>query len=138
MGVGGLLAVQPTLNAEAGRHLGGPIAGATLNFLTGLAVLIALMLVLRGSPPSIAAVRSVPWWGWCGGLIGATFVGTAAFLVPRIGVAVLIASILCGQLVASLIIDHFGLFNTAIREASWLRMAGVAMAAAGVILVTRY
>ena len=100
--------------------------------------MLGLLFVLRGGLPSAAAVRAIPWWGWCGGLIGATFVASAAFLAPRIGVAALIASILCGQLAASVIIDHFGLFNVAIREASLVRVAGVVMAAAGVVLVTRY
>lgn len=138
MAVGCLLAVQPPLNAEAGRHLGGPIAAAALNFITGLAVLILILLLRRGGLPELGAVRAIPWWGWCGGLIGAGFVATAAFLTPRIGVATLIASILCGQLAASLIIDHFGLFHVAIREVSLPRLTGVVMAAVGVILVTRY
>lgn len=136
--VGCLLAVQPTLNAEAGRHLGGAIAAAGLNFATGLVALVAILLVVRGNLPEITAARDMPWWAWCGGLVGATFVATAAFLTPRIGVAALIASILCGQLAASLIIDHFGLFHVAVREASLPRISGVLMAGVGVVLVTRY
>lgn len=135
--VGGLLAIQPTLNAEVGRHLGGPIVAAAVNFITGLIVLLALALYIRGGTPSLAEVRSVPWWAWFGGLIGATFVSTAAFLAPRIGVSAIFASVVFGQLAASLVLDHFGLFHLPVHEVSWPRVLGVAMAGVGVLLVSQ-
>lgn len=135
--VGCLLAVQPTLNAEVGRHLGGPIVAAAVNFIIGLVVLAALALYIRGGLPSLAEVRSTPWWAWWGGLIGATFVSTAAFLAPRIGVTAIFASVVFGQLAASLVLDHFGLFHLPVQEISWQRVLGVAMAGAGVLLVSQ-
>lgn len=136
--VGGLLAVQPALNAEIGRHLGGPVAAAAVNFTVGLAALIAIVLYMNGGLPNVAAAtRSAPWWAWCGGLIGATFVASAALLAPRIGMSVLVSSILLGQLAASLVLDQYGLFNLAVREVDLQRVLGVVLAAAGVLLVTR-
>ncbi|MBA1146599.1 DMT family transporter [Ectothiorhodospiraceae bacterium WFHF3C12] len=135
--VGCLLAIQPTLNAEVGRHLGGPIVAAAVNFIIGLVVLAALALYIRGGLPSLGELRSAPWWAWFGGLIGATFVSTAAFLAPRIGVSAMFASVIFGQLAASLLLDHFGLFNLPVQEISWQRVVGVAMAGAGVLLVSQ-
>ena len=135
--VGGLLAVQPTLNAEAGRHLGGPVVAAAVNFSVGLIFLALLAIGVRGGLPNLAEARAVPWWAWCGGLIGATFVATAAFLAPRIGITALVAAILLGQLAASLVLDHYGLFNLPVREINWPRLLGVLMAGGGVLLVTQ-
>jgi transporter family-2 protein len=135
--VGTLVAIQPTLNAEIGRHAGGALAAAAVNFGVGLVALVALTATLGNGLPSLTALRAAPWWAWGGGLIGASFVTTAAFLTPRIGVAALIAAIICGQLAASVVLDHFGLFNLPIREASWPRILGVVMAACGVLLVTQ-
>lgn len=136
--IGGLLAVQPALNAEIGRHLGGPVVAAAVNFTVGLIALIAIVAAFGGGMPNVsAAVRSAPWWAWCGGLIGATFVASAALLAPRIGMSALVSSVLLGQLASSLVIDKFGLFNLAAREVNWQRVLGVALAAAGVLLVTR-
>jgi bacterial/archaeal transporter family-2 protein len=135
--VGSLLALQPTLNAEAGRHLGGPVVAAAVNFSVGLVVLAVLTLIIRGGLPSLAEARAVPWWAWCGGLIGATFVATAAFLAPRIGISALVAAILLGQLAASMVLDHYGLFNLPVREISWTRVLGVLLAGGGVLLVSQ-
>ncbi len=136
--IGGLLAVQPALNAEIGRHLGGPVVAAAVNFTVGLIALVAIVIAFGGVVPNVsAAVRTAPWWSWFGGLIGATFVASAALLAPRIGTAALFSSIMLGQLTASLIIDKFGLFNLATRDVDWQRVFGVGLVAAGVILVTR-
>ena len=136
--IGGLLAVQPALNAEIGRHLGGPVVAAAVNFTVGLIALAVIVVAFGGGVPNLtAAARSAPWWSWCGGLIGATFVASAALLAPRIGTAALFSSIMLGQLAASLAIDKFGLFNLATREVDWQRLLGVGFAAVGVILVTR-
>lgn len=135
--MGAFLAVQPTLNAEVGRHLGGTLQAAMVNFCTGFLILVTFMLVLRSGVPELAGVRSAPWWAWFGGVIGATFVVSGTFLTPRIGVTALIASILLGQLAASLLIDHFGAFNVTVREVSWQRIGGVVLAALAVVLVSR-
>jgi transporter family-2 protein len=135
--MGAFLAVQPTLNAEIGRHVGGSVPAAFVNFGTGFLTLIVFMLVLRTSVPELSAARAAPWWAWLGGVIGAVFVVTGAFLTPRIGVTALIAGILVGQLAASLLLDHFGAFNLDVREASWSRVLGVLLAAAGVWFVSR-
>lgn len=138
MFVGGLLAVQPALNAEVGRHLGGPVVAAAVNFSVGLVALVAIVAAVGGGMPNLsAAARNAPWWAWFGGFIGATFVSSAALLAPRIGMSALVASVLVGQLAASAILDHYGLFNLSIREIGAQRMLGLALAAAGVLLVTR-
>lgn len=135
--MGAFLAVQPTLNAEIGRHIGGPVPAAFVNFGTGFVTLVVFMLLLRTGLPDVASVRGAPWWAWFGGVIGSVFVVTAAFLTPRIGVTALIAGILLGQLAASLLLDHLGAFNLQVREASWNRIAGVLLAAAGVWFASR-
>lgn len=135
--MGAFLAIQPTLNAEIGRHVGGTMHAALVNFCTGFAVLVAFMLLFRSGLPDVAGARGAPWWAWFGGVIGATFVVSGTFLTPRIGVTALVASILLGQLVASLLIDHFGAFNVTVREISLERLAGIGLAGLAVVLVSR-
>jgi bacterial/archaeal transporter family-2 protein len=54
---------------------------------------------------------------------------------PRLGAATLIALLVAGQSLASLLIDHFGMVGFAEQHVSAGRIAGMALVAAGVVLV---
>src|ERR1044071_7139850 len=89
-------------------------------------------------PFSPFAERSSPprWWNWLGGPLGAVFVLAGAALTPRMGSAAFIAAVVGGQLVCSLVLDHFGLMNVPQHGLSVGRLVGVALVFAGVLLVT--
>jgi transporter family-2 protein len=54
-----------------------------------------------------------------------------------LGAATFLALAVVGQMLAALVIDHFGLFGLPPQAASPARAAGVALLIAGVILVRR-
>ena len=58
-------------------------------------------------------------------------------LAPRLGAAALIAALVAGQMMASLIVDHFGWVGFAQHAVTPLRPAGAALIVVGVILVRR-
>ena len=53
----------------------------------------------------------VPWWGWLGGLCGATYVTSVFLLIPEIGVAPTIGLTVAGQQLASVLVDRYGLLR---------------------------
>jgi transporter family-2 protein len=69
---------------------------------------------------------------------GAFYVFDSVILTPRIGAAPTVAPILTGQVLASIAIDHFGLFGVAAQEATPLRLLGAALIVAGGFFVQRF
>ena len=63
------------------------------------------------------------------------FLSVNVLLAPRLGSAALLCLIIAGQLIGALAIDRFGLFAFAVRELSVGRIVGVALVAAGALLV---
>ena len=73
-----------------------------------------------------------------GGTLGAVYVTSALVLAPRLGVATLVGLIVLGQVLASLVIDHYGLLGVAVRPASLPRLLGAGLLLAGVAAVHRW
>jgi transporter family-2 protein len=59
------------------------------------------------------------------------------FLVPRIGTTSTLVAIVFGQLMVALLIDHYGLLGSPQISATWPRILGVLLVAAGAVLVSR-
>jgi bacterial/archaeal transporter family-2 protein len=72
---------------------------------------------------------------WTGGLLGAFYVLGSIVTAPKLGAATLVAVILAGQAIASLLVDHFGWVGFEEQPISALRIAGVLLLAGGVALV---
>jgi transporter family-2 protein len=136
---GAVLPIQGAINAQLRADLDQPLAAGTFSFLVATAAMaIALMLALtlaRAPRPRIDRLGRLPWWGWLGGLVGATYVTSVFVLIPEIGVAPTIALTVAGQQLASLLVDRYGLLLLPRREISLVRLAGVALLLAGVILI---
>ena len=133
---GGATALQAPTNARLAGALASPVNAAFVSFLVGTAALGVLALTLQARPDA-AAARALPWWTWIGGLYGAIFVVSAAWGVPRLGVATTITLMVAGQLALSLVLDHFGALGVEKQPLSLGRIAGIALVIGGVVLVRR-
>ena len=133
---GFLIAVQAPTNAMLAKASGSPVVAAFISFLVGT---IALGVVAAGTSGKLFApeFKGLPWYAWLGGLYGAIFVAVLAFAAPKIGVASALTAAIAGQLVAALILDHFGLLGLNAQPATLERIGGVALVLAGVVLVRR-
>ncbi|WP_296166710.1 DMT family transporter [uncultured Brevundimonas sp.] len=134
---GGATALQAPTNAKLMTAVGSPVNAAFVSFAVGTAVL-GLMAVLFQTRPDMVAARSLPWYAWIGGLYGVVFVIAATWGVPRLGVALTITLMVAGQLLISLILDHFGAFGTPQQPINLGRLAGVALVIGGVLMVRRF
>lgn len=133
--VGAGLVVQVALNVAVGRVLGGAAMGALVNFIVGTAALGVLLLFLRQPWPGREAFAAVPIWAWFGGLFGAAYVALATFAGPRLGALLLLGLTVAGQMVASLLVDHYGLLGFPQQTVTLQRLLGVAFLAIGIWLV---
>lgn len=133
---GGATALQAPTNARLATAVAGPVNAAFVSFAVGTAALGILAAILH-TRPDIAASKALPWYAWVGGLYGAIFVVAAAWAVPRLGVAMTITLMVAGQLMISLVLDHFGALGVPQAPISLTRLAGVALVIGGVLLVRR-
>ena len=136
--IGGAAAsLQAPTNAKMMGAVGSPVNAAFVSFAVGTAALGILAVVLQVRP-DIAASRALPWYAWIGGLYGAIFVVAAAWGVPRLGVATTIILMVAGQLLLSVVLDHFGAMGMPKQPISWGRVAGVGLVIAGVLMVRKF
>jgi transporter family-2 protein len=133
--IGATIGVQPVINARLGNFAGDPALAALMSTVTSTVCLLVYVLVIRPDLPSMAVMRSGPWWIWTGGLIGAVYVAVSLNIAQRLGATTLVAVVVLGQMAAALIVDHFGLLGLAEHPVSLLRILGVVLLIAGVALI---
>jgi transporter family-2 protein len=133
---GVLVAIQAPTNAILAKASGSPVVAAFISFVVGTAALGVLVAASSGRVLA-PELRHVPWYAWVGGLYGAIFVAVAAFAAPRIGVGVLLTAAIAGQLLAAIILDHYGFFGLPRQPVNFTRIAGVALVLAGAALVRK-
>ena len=131
---GALVALQAPTNAMLSRAVASPVNAAMVSFAVGLLALVVAALAF-GARPNPAAVRSLPWYAWTGGLYGAVFVAIAAFAAPRLGITFFLMVGIAGQLAMALILDRMGAFGLQVQEISLTRVGGVLLVVAGAWLV---
>ncbi|MGV3710158.1 MAG: DMT family transporter [Gemmatimonas sp.] len=135
--LGMLLTAQAGINSQLRAALGHPVVAATVSFVVGTLGLLVAAVALRVPWPTLRQAGAVPAWGWSGGLLGAVYIAASVVLAPRLGAAVLIASIVAGQLAAALVLDHFGLLGFAKQTVTPTRLTGALLLFAGVYLIQR-
>jgi transporter family-2 protein len=131
--------IQFAANTRLGQAVGGPITSAAISFFVGtivLGVVVAGILVVgRGESPTVPSAAEVPWWAWAGGFLGAFFVSMSIVLTPRLGASPTIGFIIGGQMIASIVLDHFGLLNLPTSPASLPKIGGAALVIVGAVIV---
>lgn len=112
---GALIPIQAATNAAFSKSIGNPYITGLMVFIVGLLAMILFTFVFRVSLPTAQQLVNAPSYGYLGGIIVAAYVVMITILVLRIGVETAIGFIVTGQILFAVIIDHFGLFNTAVR-----------------------
>ncbi len=126
---------QAGINSQLNDWTRSPVLAATISFTVGTLVLIIYAVILRLPLPSLSTLTGQPWWIWTGGALGAFFVATSIYLVPRLGATTMLAWFLAGQFGASILLDHFGWLGFSQQPISLTRIVGVLLIAAGAMLV---
>jgi len=135
LAAGAVLPIQGAINAQLRADLDAPIATGAVSFLVATAAMLAVLAAAPRRRRAPAAVRDLPWWGWLGGLCGATYVTSVFLLIPEIGTAATIALTVAGQQLASVLVDRHGLLRLPRRAIPRTRLVGVVVLLAGVAIV---
>ncbi|PLX72897.1 MAG: hypothetical protein C0615_11595 [Desulfuromonas sp.] len=133
-----VIPTQAGINSQLSVWTRSSVLASTVSFIVGSVVLVIYSLVMRIPLPPLASAGSLSWWVWSGGAFGAFFVAATIFLAPKLGATTMVALLLAGQMVASLILDNFGLLGYPVHPISLGRIAGVLLIAGGVMLVRNF
>ena len=132
---GAVVPFQSAINANLGRGLGHPLWATLASLLVSIVVLLPILLSLRLPLPSLAFISKAPLWMWVGGAFGVCFISLALMLLPKLGASGFLALALAGQVMASLALDHYGLFGLVERHVTLPRVLGALLLMAGVVLI---
>jgi transporter family-2 protein len=81
--------------------------------------------------------RSVPWYTLGAGAFGLIVISSMSYMIPRIGIAGALITLLAGQLFVGSLLDHFGWLGVAQRMMDLPRLIGLIVVMAGVWLTIK-
>ncbi|MCL1832950.1 MAG: DMT family transporter [Leptospirales bacterium] len=132
---GATVPIQAGINSNLSLFTGSNISAAIISFIVGTIAIIAFALIARTPFPKPDAFTGAPWWVWIGGAFGAFYVVASMILVHRVGAVSMIAFIIAGQMIASIIIDHYGLAGYPINPISIYKIVGIIFIIIGVVFI---
>lgn len=130
-------AIQTGMNAQLRVSLGHSLHAALVNFILGILVLGVLIAIVQAPLPSVTNFANAPRWSYFGGFFGALFVACLAYTGRELGAAMVVALVVCGQLSASVLLDHYGALGFPVRELSWGKLLGCLLLLVGAVLIRR-
>lgn len=129
---------QAGINSQLRLWANDPVLAAMISFAVGTAALLFYVLILRIPWPASKTICYSPWWIWTGGLLGAFLVAATIVLVPELGAATMMAIMISGQMIAGVILDHFGLAGYEEHPANIWRCIGAVFVVAGVVIIKKF
>ena len=127
--------MQQAVNVNLRASLGSAAWAGFVSYVGGSVCMLVIALALRDPIPHVGVIAKSNWWAWSGGLFGAIYISIAIVLVPRLGTAAFVTLLVAGQMLASLVFDHYGLFGLVRHPVDLYRLLGAALLVAGVVLV---
>lgn len=134
LGVGIAMAFQTAINSQLREHLHSPLQAALLSFTVGTIVLALMVFFQSAEKPSVAELANIPWLLWIGGCLGVYAISMSIYTAPKLGFLTFSGLVIFGQLVISMLLDHFGLLGTDQTPINWQRLLGSIIIFVGVLL----
>ncbi len=132
---GAVVPFQAGANAMMGRTLGHPLWGSVVSLLVSIICILPILAMARVEAPTLSNLAQAPKWVWLGGIVGLVYVTGALLLAPRLGAAGFIAAVIFGQMLASVVIDQWGLVGLPQRELSVSRIGGLGIIFVGLLVM---
>ncbi|HMQ69458.1 MAG TPA: DMT family transporter [Ignavibacteria bacterium] len=134
---GAFLPIQAALNTKLSKAGNSPVHASMLSFIIGTAALILYIYISR-QQVSWEGLKTAPYYAWIGGILGAFYVTVIILAFPKLGPGVTFSLVVAGQLIFSVLLEHFNILDTPQHPVSLLRITGIVLIIAGVILVRKF
>lgn len=102
---GAALSFEGAIYAELGKTIG-QIETSFYNFFMG-SIIMGLLWLFFGKG-RISHTFEAPKWSLLGGVLGVVYLTSIVISVPYVGVGITMVAVIIGQLVMSMVIEHFG------------------------------
>lgn len=135
---GALQALGATMNGVLAKSLVNPWLATSISFLLVLFLAVALFACMPRPLPSAGDLAAMPWWAPLGGITGAVAVFAGLLLIQKLGAGPVNGLTITANLLASLLIDHFGLLRMEVHSLNPYRITGAVLMIAGVALIARF
>lgn len=132
---GAVVPFQAGANAALGRTLGHPLWGTAVSLCVSFACILPVMVLAKVEIPTLSNLAQAPRWIWIGGIIGVIYITSALMLAPKLGAAGFIMAVIAGQMLASIIIDQWGLVGLPQKPISLSRIAGLGLIFLGLVVM---
>lgn len=133
--IGGVaVGTQAQISGLMAQRIGGTAASVVVHAGGLLASLI--LLAMRGGE-QIQEWRSLTWYMLCSGVLGLVLYLTLSQTIPKLGATSAITLIIVGQLLAGMVIDHFGVFGVDIRSIDLNKVVAAMLLLGGAYLMVR-
>jgi len=134
---GAVVAAQAPANNVISHKLG-DLGAVTVNFIAGTVLVLFVAFAFEGAYNVDDRVATPAWYYWVlGGLGGVLIVLTTLVAVRELGAGGVTAAVIAGQLSASVVLDRLGVLGLDERAITWEKLLGIALLAAGTILIVR-
>jgi len=134
---GALLPIQAGLNTRIGKEIQSPAWASLFSFVVGLIAMTGFVLLTK-QKMNTDGFSQVPTHYWVAGMMGAFYVTVMVLAFPKIGAALTFSLIVAGQLVVSLLLDHFKILVQQPHPVNIYRVIGLLLIVAGVILIRKF
>lgn len=134
---GAFLPIQAGMNARLGKAAANPVYAAMLSFVVGIVGIIIYILVTKQTV-SWAGVKEAPAYTWLGGLLGAFYVTVIILAFPKLGPGLTFGLVVAGQMIMSVFLEHHNILVTQQNPVSYMKILGIILVIAGVIIIRKY
>ncbi len=134
---GAFLPIQAGMNSQLGKAAGSPVWASTFSFLVGTVGLMLYILITRQTV-SWAGVKEAPGYVWVAGLMGAFYVTIIILAFPRLGPGLTFGLIVAGQMIISVVLEHNNILVAHPTPINAMKLLGIALIVAGVIIIRKY
>lgn len=135
LAAGLILPLQTSANTKLSKKCGSSVFASLFTFTEALIILSIFVLISEKSISiNFTLLAKQPWWIWTGGAWGVIFVAMSALLCAKIGVVQTTILPVFGQIVMSILIDSFGLFNSTVIPVTTFKILGAILVFAGIVV----
>ena len=99
------LSFEGAIYGELGKTIG-KLETSFYNFFMG-AIILGLLWLFFGKGKISNAIEA-PKWTLLGGALGVVYLTAIVISVPYVGVGITMVAVIIGQLIASMVIEHYG------------------------------
>ena len=134
---GAFLPIQAAMNSKLAKTGGSPFHASMISFAVGALALISYILI-SAQAVSWKGLREAPTYAWAGGILGAFYVTVIVLAFPKIGPGLTFGLVVAGQLLLSMLMEHYQFLGTQLQPISIGRILGMLLIVAGVYIMKKF